>query len=221
MASRLPYASGKSSGNSVRHPLADEFKMPDLLAGLMGRKGMFGFDLGKWGTVLFAAAVAFIASFARWLTYPIWENPDKAANLAQVAIGILAFVALLLALAQIISSRDSQREATAKDIYRDFLRLAFNHQKYDNPCAQSLRGDRKYQRYVGILLNACDEIACQTPFNKKLKSMWEKVIRKELEPHSCYLRSREFAGVGGWDLYSDNLTRIWKTVEEETLKSNQ
>jgi hypothetical protein len=143
-----------------------------------------------------------------WIFEPdmnwIFENAEKLGGLATVVAALVAILATCIAVLALLTGRNSQREATAKDIYRDYLKLAF-----DNPeIAIAHRADRgqeeKYQWFVAFLLTSCDEIVRIMPRDKT----WRKGIRIDLKPHLEYFRSREFEEDGGWDLYSRKLKAI-------------
>lgn len=131
----------------------------------------------------------------------LWQNADKIAQILLVLIGASG---LCFAWRQINSGRIAQREATAKAVYCDYLKLAFDHPVYDSINDAHAVDDKKYSRFVGILLNACDELALGMPSNE----MWEKVISAELRPHARFLASEQFRDVGGWNLYSCALRSI-------------
>ena len=140
------------------------------------------------------------------------------ASLAQIPLVIIALAGLCYARKQINSGRAAQREATAKAVYANFLKLAFDHREYDN--GPKGDGDKKYERFVGILLNACDELAVAMLCCKPPHQMWEKVISAELTPHVRYLGSPRFQAIGGWNLYSDELKSIGERIIQQTPLSH-
>jgi hypothetical protein len=138
---------------------------------------------------------------------------SSAANDATVALAVIAVIAAFITAWAAINARNSQREATAKDIYRDYLKLAFQHPKFANPEASgdlaAMRKNEEYRWFVAFMLNSCDEIA-------RIKSRdkgWRKTIRLDLRMHEEYLGSPEFVEDGGWGLYSREL----KCIAKETL----
>ena len=123
---------------------------------------------------------------------------------------------------------NSQREATAKDIYRDYLKLAFENPEFANPSEffwdlSSLKKNEQYRWFVAFMLNSCDEIARSELRGKgwreiislddtKKREGWRKTILLDLQMHKEYLDDScsEFKADGGWDLYSSELKNIAK-----------
>jgi hypothetical protein len=126
------------------------------------------------------------------------------ADLAQVGTFFVAVFALGVAYVQITAGRESQREATAKDVFRDYLCLSFENPEYGTP-SKNLNQNEKYRWFVAVALNACDEIAISVLPDES----WQKVIRGVLVLHREYLVSAEFQEDGGWSEYSEELKNIF------------
>jgi hypothetical protein len=135
----------------------------------------------------------------------IWENADKLGALATVATATIAVIALIFAAKQIAAGKASQREATAKDIYRDYLKLAFEHPDFAYPGERDLKQDNEYRWFVAFMLNSCDEITECLPGNE----LWRKTILEDLRLHTDYLNSRQFSEIGGWSMFSSGLKNIF------------
>ena len=148
----------------------------------------------------------------------LWANIEKVSAVAQILTALLAVFALRFAAKQIHAGREAQREATAKDLYFDYLMLAFNHPSLAYPDGnKNLIEDDKYRWFVSILLNSCEEILACFPEDK----IWSKVIAAELEHHSHYLDSKLFSDENedrGWMLYSDELMRLYEHRVEVLVK---
>ena len=142
----------------------------------------------------------------------IFEHAERLGGLATVAAAIIALLATGIAVWALLSGRNSQREATAKDIYRDYLKLAFEHPEIAVARRADSVQEEKYQWFVAFLLTSCDEIVRILPRDKT----WRKGIRIDLKPHLAYLKSDAFKDDGGWDLYSPKLKMI--ATETETPK---
>jgi len=147
-----------------------------------------------------------------------WDHADKVGSLSEFATAAVAAVALAFAWAQVVSVRQSQREATAKQIYMEYIKLAFENPKISSPekADQEIVKDIKYRWFVAFLLNACDEILAANENDEG----WKEVVRIELSYHRTYLGSRTFLGKGenedrGWELYSDGLSEIGERVVKE------
>jgi hypothetical protein len=149
----------------------------------------------------------------------IWENAAKIGGIAEGFTAFFALLGVVIAGWTIGCARRSQREATAKDVYRDYLRLAFENPKLANPHAQNLKGDvqkqdeqrqgqqysEEYRWFVAFMMNSCDEIAR----SRRGDEGWRNTILEDLKMHAEYLKSREFAEDGGWRLYSPELKDIY------------
>jgi len=130
----------------------------------------------------------------------ILENPDKFASVVMAVTAVLAWVT---AVGAVLVGRKSQREATAKDIYRDYLKLAFQNPEVAEPRKGDALREERYRWFVAFMLTSCDEIVRIRPGKD-----WRKAIFKDLESHLDYLRSDLFIEDGGWPLYSPELKRI-------------
>ena len=129
---------------------------------------------------------------------------------ATVAIAVIAAITAFVTAWAAINARNAQREATAKDIYRDYLKLAFQNPKFANPTSGSENGDdlnknEEYRWFVAFMMNSCDEIAR----TKSKDKSWRKTLRHDLRVHGDYLKSPQFVEDGGWGLYSRELKSIF------------
>ena len=82
----------------------------------------------------------------------LWENAEKFGNLAQLVLTAAAVIALGFAYLQVRSAEKSQREATAKEIYRDYLMVAFENPELASPDDdnQKIIRDDKYRWFVAV-----------------------------------------------------------------------
>src|SRR6202030_403452 len=116
-----------------------------------------------------------------------------------------------LAFVQIREGKNIQEEATAKDLFRDYLKLAFEYPKLAKPNEfvgeddgywrqkGAWNKDERYRWFVAFMLNACDEIIRSMSQDK----VWRKSITEDLKYHEEYLTSDEFhRDDGGWNFYS-------------------
>ena len=150
----------------------------------------------------------------------VLEHAEKLGGIATagtlvVAIGtlVVAICALRFARKQISTARHTQREATAKDIYRDYLKLALDNPRLANPTefvggegwkhAGEWKRDERYRWFVAFMMNSCDEIV-----SSRLGENWHNTVLMDLKMHKDYLASPEFTEDGGWDLYSLKLKSI-------------
>jgi hypothetical protein len=123
----------------------------------------------------------------------------SAVDIAQIANGwaavvtsCLALIAGVVAIAQLRANRRVQREASAYEIFRDYMKLAFDHPQYSRPDFQAISKDprslEQYSWYVGCLLWAADEvIQCTT-----LTKAWTNTLLGHIALHSDFLLSDQF-----------------------------
>jgi len=158
---------------------------------------------------LLPKALALALSRGRAMMW-LWEQAEKLGALAQLALTITAVGALGFAYLQIRGAQRSQREATARDVYRDYLRLAFEHPTLATPeGGRKIIQNDKYRWFVAITLNACEEI--HEVFEDD--DTWREVILAEMEYHVPYLKSKFFLADDedrGWKLYSDDLRILFE-----------
>ncbi len=122
-----------------------------------------------------------------------------------VATSILAFVAVLALVEawwQISVSQRLGREATAIHILHEYEKLCFEYPKFANTKLlgtdainfedRHINGDKilfeKYQWFVALMLEACDEMI--HAFGKEKD--WKRYLIHHLEYHKPYLKSRCF-----------------------------
>ncbi len=100
------------------------------------------------------------------------------------AIGALAAVQL-----QINAAERTARQQSARDIYRDYLRLSAESHAFAQPDYCTLRTSPRYgayEAYVAYMLYAGEQVISQS-------ADWAPVIRGEMLPHAAYLCSEDFA----------------------------
>ncbi len=133
----------------------------------------------------------------------IWDNSGRIGDLSQ-AVGVcLTLFALGFAAGQIASGRVSQREATAKEVWRDYELLGLQHPDLALPdsgdCdadAEAFQGSRekfkKYRWYVSFMLLACEEILLCT----RNREDWLSAIERQIRRHKDYIGSDFFRKSG-------------------------
>src|SRR6476659_1903823 len=98
----------------------------------------------------------------------LWEN---AVTIANLVMAVAAIAALIYAHLQSSEGRRAAREANAHELWRDYLRLAFDHPKLADPSLHLADFDyddltidgsaelfQKYEWFIGAMLDACVEI---------------------------------------------------------------
>src|SRR3954447_1511619 len=136
----------------------------------------------------------------------LWDN---AVTLANVVMAVGAVVALIYAHLQIAENKRAERRANANELWRETLRLAFDHPKLSDPTLKladfdyeertidgSIELFQKYELYVDTILNASEEILEGSPTKE-----WDAAVRIQLKPHRDYLMSRYCRNSGYLEQY--------------------
>jgi hypothetical protein len=112
------------------------------------------------------------------------------ADIATAIAAFLAFVAILLARAQL----KAQSEATALGIYHRYLNLAMEHPRFAQPNYKELSAHRgselftQYEWFVSSMLYACEAVLVVFPKRED----WMEGITAQLRYHCEYLSSKDF-----------------------------
>jgi hypothetical protein len=127
----------------------------------------------------------------------IWENAERVGALLTA---VAAVAALIYAHLQISEGRRAERQANAHELWRDYLKLAFDHPKLADPRLQLAKFDydnltvdgsaklfQKYEWFAGGLLDAFVEILDVIPSKE-----WQMTIKSQLQLHRDYLLSSHF-----------------------------
>ena len=107
--------------------------------------------------------------------------------LAGIITAILALMALIGVKMQIDASFASQREQSARDIYREFLNVSISNPDYSQPDFCTLASGPKrnaYESYVDYLFYAAEQSLEMDPDLKP-------VFTSHLEAHTAYLCSQD------------------------------
>jgi hypothetical protein len=127
----------------------------------------------------------------------LWDNAEKIGTLLTATSAVAALVYAHLAITE---SRRAERHANAHELWRDYLRLAFEYPKLADPSLHLAEFDyhkltidgsaelfQKYEWFMGALLDACVEILDYMPTKE-----WRATMRAQLRLHRDYLRSPHF-----------------------------
>lgn len=152
----------------------------------------------------------------------IWENAEKIGTLCTAAAAILA---LIYAHLQISEGRKAERQANAHELWRDYLRLAFDNPKFADPGFNLAKFDyedltidgsrelfQKYEWFIDAVLDACEEILEVLPSKE-----WQATVRIQLRLHRDYLQSPYFLNSG----YLVQYTPKFRAFMEEVLKGTE
>jgi hypothetical protein len=113
---------------------------------------------------------------------------------AQIAPGLTPLVALfavLVAWRQLTLNRENERETTAKSVFREYLKLAFENPDLaeGNYAALITGGKRdKYEWFVGYFLWAAEEILAYA----RNDTIWRDNLISQAKQHRAYFNSPRF-----------------------------
>jgi hypothetical protein len=135
-----------------------------------------------------------------------WQKYGTLAQMAQAAVALLGFVAILF---QINEIRFNNRAASARQAFLGYTDLAFKNPKFAQPDYDRIKaGSREeqvqYESFVTYLLYACEEAI--TAFAGKRE--WQASCDYDLKPHLPFLCEKNAAEPAYLQTYGED-TRQW------------
>jgi hypothetical protein len=135
-----------------------------------------------------------------------WQRFGTLAQMAQAAVALLGFVAILF---QINEIKSNNRSTGARQVYLSFTELAFRNPKFSWPDYDSIKaGSRdervQYESFVSYLLYACEEALSAF----RGSSEWQTSCDHELKPHLPFLCEKTSAEPGYLGSYGA-VTQEW------------
>jgi hypothetical protein len=120
-----------------------------------------------------------------------WQKYGSLAQMAQAAVALLGFVAILI---QINEIRNNNRAASARQAFLGYTDLAFKNPKFSQPDYDAIkamsRDERvQYESFVSYFLYACEETV--GAFADKRE--WQASCDYELKPHLPFLCEKNAA----------------------------
>jgi hypothetical protein len=114
-----------------------------------------------------------------------WQKYGTFAQMAQAAVALLGFVAILF---QINEIRASSRASSARQVFLGYTDLAFKNPKFSAPDYEAIRtGSREeqvqYESFVSYFLYACEE--AMAAFAGQTE--WQASCNYDLRPHLPFL----------------------------------
>jgi hypothetical protein len=114
-----------------------------------------------------------------------WQKYGTLAQMAQAAVALLGFVAILF---QINEIRSNTRAASARQAFLGYTDLAFRNPKFSAPDYDTIKAasrDEKvqYESFVSYFLYACEEVTAA--FAGQLE--WQASCNYDLKPHLPFL----------------------------------
>jgi hypothetical protein len=114
-----------------------------------------------------------------------WQKYGTLAQMAQAAVALLGFVAILF---QINEIRSNNRAASARQAFLGYTDLAFRNPKFSSPDYDAIKTHSRdeqvqYESFVSYFLFACEEAF--TAFADKRE--WQASCDYDLKPHLPFL----------------------------------
>ncbi len=142
-----------------------------------------------------------------------WQRYGTLAQMAQAAVALLGFVAILT---QVVEIRSNNRAAGARQVFLGYTDLAFRSPKFAAPDYDAIKaGSRdervQYESFVSYFLYACEEAI--TAF--AAKEEWRASCDYDLKPHLPFLCEKNNAEPGYLSTYSAD-TQQWVKASLKT-----
>jgi hypothetical protein len=117
-----------------------------------------------------------------------WQKYGTLAQMAQAAVALLGFVAILF---QINEIRTNNRAAGARQAFLGYTDLAFRNPKFSHPDYDAIKsGSRdeqvQYENFVSYFLYACEEATAAFADRRE----WMASCAYDLKPHLPFLREK-------------------------------
>ena len=135
-----------------------------------------------------------------------WHKYGTLAQMAQAAVALLGFVAILF---QITEIRDNNRAASARQAFLAYTDLAFRNPKFSAPDYDAIKRSSadqqvQYESFVSYFLYACEE--AMAAFADRHE--WAASCDYDLKPHLPFLCEKDKAEPGYLATYS-TVTQQW------------
>ena len=142
-----------------------------------------------------------------------WQRYGTLAQMAQAAVALLGFVAILF---QINEIRANNRAASARQVFLGYTDLAFKNPKFSAPDYDAIKaGGRdeqvQYESFVSYFLYACEEAI--SAFAGKRE--WQASCDYDLKPHLPFLCEKDKAEPAYLATYGTN-TQQWVRASMKT-----
>jgi hypothetical protein len=142
-----------------------------------------------------------------------WQKYGTLAQMAQAAVALLGFVAILF---QINEIRASNRADSARQVFLGYIDLAFKNPEFSAPDYVAIKTggrDRRvqYESFVSYFLYACEEAI--TAFTNKRE--WQTSCDYDLKPHLPFLCEKSATEPAFLSTYSTD-TQQWVAASMRT-----
>jgi hypothetical protein len=142
-----------------------------------------------------------------------WQKYGTLAQMAQAAVALLGFVAILF---QINEIRSNNRAATARQAFLGYTDLAFRNPKFSYPDYDVIKTRSRdeqvqYESFVSYFLYACEETIAA--FSDKRE--WQASCDYDLKPHLPFLCEKNNAQPAYLTTYNTD-TQQWVKASMKT-----
>jgi hypothetical protein len=142
-----------------------------------------------------------------------WQKYGTLAQMAQAAVALLGFVAILF---QINEIRSNNRAASARQVFLGYTDLAFKNPKFAAPDYDAIKAGShdeqiQYESFVSYFLYACEEAI--VAFSGKRE--WQASCDYDLKPHLPFLCEKNKAAADYLSTYSID-TQQWVKASMKT-----
>lgn len=142
-----------------------------------------------------------------------WQKFGTLAQMAQAAVALLGFVAILF---QINEIRSNNRAASARQAFLGYTDLAFKNPKFSQPDYDVIKaGGRdeqvQYESFVTYLLYACEETIAAFADKRE----WQASCDYDLKPHLPFLCEKSLAQPAYLATYGSD-TQQWVKTSMKT-----
>src|SRR3981081_2476590 len=128
-----------------------------------------------------------------------WQKYGTLAQMAQAAVALLGFVAILF---QINEIRSNNRATSARQAFLGYTDLAFKNPKFSSPDYDAIKASShdaqvQYESFVSYFLYACEEATAAFADRRE----WQASCAYDLKPHLPFLCEKNTAeppSLGSW-----------------------
>jgi len=141
----------------------------------------------------------------------MWAYLVEFAKIAPIITALVAVGGVSIAICQLRSNQKNQRESTAKSIFREYLRLAFEHSDLAKPNYQKLAAQDRLEEYswfVAHLLWACEEML-QYPMGE----LWKKNLQRNVDLHREYFINNSDFKEKDFPLYDPSVQELVRNAK--------
>lgn len=111
------------------------------------------------------------------------------AHISTIATALVAVLALVIAIWQIKAAENIQREASAREAFKEYLKLAIDKPDFANAQPGANKGAKSgYEWFVTYFLYSAEQIYTTYPDDPQ----WHKGLAAEVCYHELYLSGEEY-----------------------------